>query len=287
MKKLVLITLALFTFLTVFYVYAAKPASTSVVQLTTKPIRILLVPGHDKSDWGGRYGNVKEESMNLVLATQIYNSLKQDKRFEVFITRNQSGYVKEFADYFKQNRSAILTWETKAKKVFQGEIASGTVVTNVGAPHADAILDTALMLYGFNKWANENNIDAVIHVHFDDYPMPSVWDVGQYTGLTVYIPDAQMTNAKESTILGKDILDQLLMKYHKSTFKPESAGLVPDQKLIAMGSFGTLSASVRSVLIEYGYMYEKTFRTLALRQQAYTTMSDLTVKGIKNYYFKQ
>jgi len=30
--------------------------------------------------------------------------------------------------------------------------------------------DIALRLYGFNKWADENKVDAMVHIHFNDYP---------------------------------------------------------------------------------------------------------------------
>ena len=44
---------------------------------------------------------------------------------------------------------------------------------------------------------------------------------------------------------------QLNKKYITSTYKKELGGLVPDQKLIALGSNGTLLPSVRSVFGMY------------------------------------
>lgn len=269
--------LSLFT--PIFPIYAAK---TKVV--TPKPVKILLVPGHDSEVWGAQYGNMKEATMTLALATQIYNILKRDKRFDVYITRDSNGYTKNFSD-FESQKDAILAFEQAAKKIVQDKIISGDFIPKENAPHNRASEDVALRLYGFNKWADENKIDAMIHVHFNDYPRPDAWTIGKYKGFVVYYPDGQLANSKESTGLAADIYTQLRKKYASSTYPPEVGGLTPDQKLIAIGSNGTLDAKVRSVLIEYSYIYEKKFRTSAARKQSYKDMASLTATGIKNYFF--
>src|ERR1035437_3400512 len=248
------------------------------------PIKMLLIPGHDNVVWGARYGNTKEADMNLAVATQIYNILKQDKRFDVYITRDSGGYTKNFADFLTQ-KNAILVFEENAKKILQGKITSGNFVLKDNTPHQSVSEDIALRLYGFNKWANENKIDAMIHVHFNDYPRPTRWTIGQYKGFTIYIPDPQFANSKKSAQLATNIFTQLRKKYIISNWKPESAGLTPDQQLIAIGANNTLDASVRSVLIEYSYIYEKMFRTSSTRLAAYKDMANLTVIGIKNYFY--
>lgn len=248
------------------------------------PIKILLIPGHDNVVWGARYGNTKEADMNLAVATQIYNLLKKDKRFDVYITRDSKGYTKEFADFLAQ-KDAILTFVENAKKILQSKITTGGFIQKDNTPHHAVSEDIALRLYGFNKWANENNIDAMIHVHFNDYPRKTRWTIGQYKGFTIYTPDSQFANAKESTLLATNIFTQLKKKYSISNWKPESAGLTPDQKLIAIGANGTLDARVRSVLVEYSYVYEKMFRAQSTRLAAYGDMATRTVTGIKNYFF--
>lgn len=268
----------------VFFIQAANPVVKSVSK-PQDPIRILLVPGHDNEVWGAQYGNIKETNMNLVLATQMYNILKKDKRFKVYITRDSSGYTKEFSDYLTLHHTDIVTFEKEAKQKMEANVVSGSFVAKIGAPHQTVKSDIALRLYGFDKWANENNIDAMIHIHFNDYPRSSNWKIGKYKGFTVYIPDGQMLNSKTSSVLGVNIFDQLLTKYQTSTFKPEKGGLIPDQKLIALGANDTLVSSVRSVLIEYGYIYEKVFRNSTTRRAAYKVMADLTTKGIKSYFF--
>ena len=248
-------------------------------------VKILLVPGHDDEVWGAQYGNIKEADMNLAVATKIYNLLKKDKRFEVYITRDAGGYTKEFADYFLAQKDAISTFEQNAKKTMRNKITDGSFVVKKNVPHNTANKDIALRLYGFNKWANENKMDAMIHIHFNDYPRSDKWTIGQYKGFAVYMPDEQLINSKKSGQLAASIFTQLRKKYITSTYKPEAGGLVSDQKLIALGSNGTLLESVRSVLIEYSYIYEKKFRAKSARFQTYTDMANLTAKGIKNYFF--
>ena len=128
-------------------------------------------------------------------------------------------------------------------------------------------------------------MDAVIHIHFNDYPRTSKWLVGKYRGFAVYFPDGQLQNFKESANLAADIYTQLHKKYSTSNYEKEIGGLVPDQTLIALGANDSLLPTVRSVLVEYGYIYEKKFRKKSTRLQAYKDMAELTAVGIKNYFF--
>ena len=252
-----------------------------------EPIKILLVPGHDNEVWGAQYGNIKEADMNLVLATQIYNILKKDKRFSVYITRDNSGYTKEFADYFAAHQTDIKDFKENAKKNMETKIASGTFVEKHNVPHQTVKESVAMNLYGIVKWADENKIDAMINVHFDDYSRSSFWKIGKFKGFTVYLPETQLPNAQKSSPLAISIFDQLSKKYATSNYSEEKGGLKPDQSLIALGANNILLPSVRSVLIEYGYIYEKMFRKTTTRHKAYKDMASLTVTGIKNYFLKK
>lgn len=272
MKKLLLILIFLtFIFIPIFNAKA------------NEPIRILLVPGHDDEVWGAQYGYVKEAAMNLAVASRIYNILKKDKRFEVHITREKGGYTKEFVDYFATNQAEILAFKENAKTQMESEIASRNFIEKENNPHLDASEEVALRLYGFNKWANENKIDAVIHIHFNDYPRSNKWTIGEYRGFVIYIPEGQMANWKESGQLAANIFIQLKKKYLTSTYEKELGGLIPDQKLIALGSNGTLLSAVRSVLVEYGYIYR--FRNSITRHKHYVNMARLTATGIQKYFF--
>lgn len=267
----------LFIFLLFFAVSTRALAST--------PIKILLVPGHDNEVWGAQYGNIKEADMNLVLATKIYSILKKDKRFEVYITRNSEGYTQEFKNYFDNHADEISAFKENAKAERQTDIANGSFIEKVNTPHNTVSEDMAIRLYGINKWANEKKMDAVIHTHFNDYPRQNKWTKGKYKGFAIYIPEGQMTNWKESGQLAANIFTQLKKKYTTSTYEKELGGLVPDQTLIALGSNNTLLPSVRSILVEYGYIYR--FGNSTMRHKAYTTMANFTTTGIKNYFFKK
>ena len=271
-----------FLFIIIITGFLAVPVSFS---RASAPIKILLVPGHDDEVWGAQYGNIKEANMNLALATQLYNLLKKDKRFEVHITRDSNGYTPEFADYFANHQADILAFKENAKQQMQNEITNGTFTQTINPPHNGVTEGISIRLYGFNKWADDNNMDAVIHIHFNDIPRPSLWTIGKYKGFAVYMPEGQMANSKESGQLAADIFSQLKKKYLTSNYKPELGGLVPDQSLIALGSNGTLLSSVRSVLVEYSYIYEKKLRMKSTRLQAYKDMANLTAAGIKNYFF--
>lgn len=251
------------------------------------PVKILIVPGHDKEIWGAQYGNIKEADMNLALATQIYNLLKKDKRFDVYITRDQNGYTKEFADYFSNKKAEIISFKNNAKKDTQIKIDNGTFLNKSGVVHNTVNQETAIELYGINKWANENKMEAMIGVHFNDYPRSNKWVIGKYNGFAIYMPDKQMVNASQSSKLAKSIFSQLSKKYTPSNYKKENGGLVSDEKLIALGASGTLNKEVNSVLIEYGYIYQKIFRDSITRYQAYKDMAILTTNGITNFFFKK
>lgn len=276
-KRLVALTLILF-----FTLIPIRPIHATTTA-TKAPIKILLVPGHDDTTWGAQYKTIKEADMNLALALKIYNQLKLDKRFEVHITREWGGYTKEFADYFASQGDKIAAFEADAKSKLQSEVASGDFLQRENVPHNNASSTVALTLYGINKWADENKMDAVIHIHFNDYPRTSVSDAGMYKGFVVYMPELQMANAEGSQAMAMSIFKQLKKNFAISTYPKEMGGIVPDQSLIALGSNGTLLPSVRSILVEYGYIYR--FGDYAMRHRAYTSMANLTVAGLKNYFF--
>ncbi|MDQ3075786.1 MAG: N-acetylmuramoyl-L-alanine amidase [bacterium] len=245
--------------------------------------RILIVPGHDDESVGAEYANLKEADMNLRLATELHSILKKDKRFKVYITRDSKGHTKEFANYFVEQREEIIAFKENSKKQMAEKMANGSVVQVQGLPHNAVNQDTAIKLYGINKWANENKIDAVVHVHFNDYARPTKWAMGKYKGFNIYVPEEQLVNSKDSVSLAEKIFTQLRKKYSISTY--ETQGIVPDQKLIALGAHGSLDKNVRSILIEYGYIYR--FGNAKFRHKAYKDMSALTATGLKNYFFKK
>src|SRR3989344_1998652 len=239
------------------------------------PVKILIVPGHEFEVWGAQYGNIKEADMNLSLAEELHRKLAKDERFELYITRDWQGYTKNFSDYFRNNAKEIEEFRTKAKEKYQAKIDKGEILKKEGVPHNSARSDTAFKLYAINKWAIENNIDAIIHIHFNDYPRSTKWTKGKYRGFAVYKPEAQMANAEQTAPLAETIFKKLREKYAISTYPPESKGLIEEQKLIAPGSNDTLG-SIPSVLVEYGYIYR--FGNQAFRLKAYQDMASRTAE---------
>src|SRR3989344_2735116 len=281
-KIIVLFSISLF-FSQISFAQTIAPTSLLPTSEEGGQVKILLVPGHDNEVWRAQYANLKEAAMNLAMASRIYDILKKDKRFEIHITRDKDGYTKEFADYFANYQVDIVAFREDAKKKTEENVMSGAFIQKENVPHNSVSEDIAIRLYGFNKWANENDIDAMIHIHFNDYPRPYSWMIGKYKGFAIYMPDGQLVNWKGSSQLAANIFTQLKKKYITSTYEKELGGLVSDQKLIALGANGTLLPSVRSVLIEYGYIYRFGDRTM--RYNAYNNMASLTATGIKNYFF--
>jgi len=250
------------------------------------PVKILIVPGHDNDYWGTEYHGLKEADMNLALATRIYNILKKDPRFQVYITRDWNGYTKTFEDYFTNHRDEIIKFKDDLKAETQKDTDNGVIIPKEdNVVHNSVNQEVAVRLYGINKWADENNMDAVIHVHFNDYPRPDTSMPGEYKGFVIYMPEHQVSNALESANLAQKIFTKLHSKYMTSTYQKEAGGLIEDQTLIALGSNLTLNSTVRALLIEYGYIYR--FANKTMRFTAYDNFARLTATGIKDYFFPQ
>ena len=245
-------------------------------------IRLLIVPGHDDQYSGTEFRNVREADLTLQLGLDLYARIKNDPRFDVIITRDANGYTPVFQNYFDQNREAILTYAGQKALEMASGIASGTIQKVSGAYHNTVNTDIAVRLYGINKWASENNIDLVLHVHFNDTASRPKDNPGPYHGLTVYIPDSQYGNASTSQAWGKALYDVLSPLYPASTEPQESAGLVPDQDLIAIGSNNSLSSA--SALIEYGYIYEPQFLDPTIRNAVIDDMAYHTLVGIHAFF---
>ena len=62
----------------------------------------------------------------------------------------------------------------------------------------------------------------------------------------------------------------------------ESGGPIPDQGLIALGSANSLDGAVE--LTEYGYIYEKRFSTMALRETNFDLMAKQTFLGVEDFF---
>ncbi len=242
---------------------------------TQRKIRILIVPGHEPDYGGAEFGNIKERDLVVEIGQDLERLLKVDNDYQVFITRDTQAWGPIFADYFKNNWDGIAAWKKAARKEMSRLISAGT--TAIPAPaviHNNIPSDVAVRLYGINKWANENNIDLVIHVHINDYWGYPANVPGKYSGFVIYLPAQQYFNSMTTGAVAEAVFNRLAKYNPVSNLRQESTGLVSDSELIAVGANNTSDAA--NMLIEYDYIYEPQFvnpkiRGLALKDLAYQT----------------
>jgi N-acetylmuramoyl-L-alanine amidase len=246
-------------------------------------LKILIVPGHDNESWGTEFRGIKEADLNLELAENLANFLRQEKEFEVILARDKNGYNLALLNYFSRNEGEIKKFIQENVELTNYYIDWGVVEKYTkGVVHNAASEEIVLKLYGINKWANENKIDIAIHVHFNDDPQRSYYGIGKYTGFAIYVPEKQFSNAKGSMALAKPLFNQLRKYFPISDLPKEKSGIVEDQKLIATGSYNTLDAA--GLLIEYGYIYEPQFTNPEIRPLAMEELAFQTYAGIKNFF---
>jgi N-acetylmuramoyl-L-alanine amidase len=148
--------------------------------------------------------------------------------------------------------------------------------------HNTAPSDVGLRLYGIHKWANENDIDLSIHIHFNDHPRKNGAGPGKYTGFTLYIPDPQYSNGKTARAVAERIFARLSQTYSPSDMPKEAPGIVESQDLIAVGSYNTSDAP--SILIEYAYIYEAQLQDEATRSLMLQDMALQTYEGLQDFF---
>lgn len=246
-------------------------------------IKILIVPGHDKDSYGAQYRGITEEFLNLKVGNYLYNYFFYDSKFSPFITRTFDGIYNEwFKNYSEREKTEVKSWRDKLKSAMKSFIKSGAITKNTKIHHNPAADNTSLNLYAINKWANENDIDIVLHIHFNDYPERSYDLPGKYNGFAIYIPERQLPNYRVSQKIAESIKEQLATIIKPSNLPKEKDTLIEDQQLIAIGS--NSSRDGVSILIEYGYIYEDKIYDKKKREQTLANMAYKTYQGIKNYF---
>jgi N-acetylmuramoyl-L-alanine amidase len=250
--------------------------------ITGQKVNVLVVPGHDDEYWGTEFGDIREGDVTVAIGQHLYNYLRNDPRLDVTITRTQMGYTDTFKNYFETNRTQIQDFIKSAQASHQQKVSNGEILINEVVPHNNAKPEVAHRLYGINKWANENNIDLVIHIHVNDHG-GRVWGTaGKYQGFSMYYPAKEYSNSVTSETLGKAIFDELLKRNTPSDYPPEAAGLIPDHELIAIGAADTLKAA--SVLVEYGYIYEPQFLNVDNRDALTRDLAYQTFLGMHTFF---
>ena len=269
-------------FATLIFPEKVTPENLTVKFKAGEKIKVLIAPGHDNDSWGAGFTGIKEADLNLEAGERLFNYLKQDFRFEVFITRDKNGYVSNFEKYFKEESSLILEFRNFWQNLFRTAIWTGLVEPKEKEYHGTASDEASLKLYGINKWANENNIDIVLHLHFNDYPGRRFNKEGIYSGFSIYVPEKQLPNSRASLAIAGPVSAQLNKYFSSSDLPQEKATIIEDQELIATGSNASLSSA--SLVIEYGYIYQKEFISPSLRPLVLKELAFQTYSGIKKYF---
>lgn len=241
-------------------------------------LTVLVVPGHDSEASGTEFRNIREADLTLGVAKYLVTLLGADPAFRVFTTRETGDYTKIFQDYFEYQEAAINQFK-KEKGVLIKAATQVGFEERSAVIHNNANRDTVFKLYGINKWANDQHIDIVLHIHFNDYAGRRLNQVGQYAGFTVYIPERQLPNAKASRALAQPLFNQLNTILAVSNLPQESAGIVEEQELIAVGARTSLDAA--ALLVEYGYIYESPFREPAVKEKFLQELAYQTYLGLK------
>ena len=264
--------------------------SITVAQLKAKynfssgqKVRILIVPGHEPNYGGAEYQGVKERDLNVELAQDLAGDLRTDSHYQVIVSRDQNNWNPDLAAFFNTNASQIADFINRHEEEMLRLINNGTVVKIVnGVEHNRALPAVASRLYGLNLWADENQIDLIIHIHFNDYPRRYPTTAGEYSGLAIYVPERQYSNSTTTRAV-TDSIYQRLTKYNATSDLPqEDSGIIEEQNLIAIGSHNTLEAP--SMLIEYGYIYEPQFVEADIKSIALRDLAFQTYLGVQDFF---
>ncbi len=258
--------------------------TTSLVQLTDRyragKLRVLIVPGHDNQFSGAYYAGNREADLNIQFARYLADTFAHDENLDVVVARDllTGFYYADILKLFDHHRESILNFRSVKKFLMDELLAKGTIEERSTNNHSFATDEISQRLYGINKWANDNHIDLIIHIHFNDYPR-KYKGAGKYRGVAIFVPDNQYPNAKPSLKIGQDILASLAEVRPISNNPLEKAGVIPSQELIAVGSNASVNAA--AILIEYGYVYEPDFVDPVAREKMFKVLAEKTYFGLK------
>lgn len=211
-------------------------------------IRILIVPGHESNYGGTNFGSIYERNLVVEIGQDLKKYLDSDNKYQAFITRDNKAWNQTFYDYFKNNTNSITAWEkTNQQKVSTLKILGNGSFQRLN--HVKASAEAALNLYGITKWANENRIDLMIHIHLNDYPRERTNMAGKYSGLAIYVPAKQYANSSATKAVADSIFKRFSLYNPVSNLPQESLGVVDDPELIAVGANN--NADSGSMLIDF------------------------------------
>ena len=244
-------------------------------------IKILIVAGHEPDFGGAEYKNLKERDLNLILSEKIKKILEKNNKFEIIVTRDINGWNPELENYINNNKEKIQSWINDAKEKMSNLVDNGKItVVNAKMGHSIAPQNSAIFLYGINKWAGENKVDITIHIHFNDNPKYK--GKPNYEGFSIYVPEKQYSNSTSSKILAKSLMDEISKIQKVSTMPEENNGIIEDQELIALGRYNTSDSL--SILTEYAYIYENFMQSTTTRNIFIDESANSTAQAVENFF---
>ena len=261
------------------------PPSQIRSEYASSTLKVLIAPGHEKDTGGTEYKNIKERDLVLELSKYLNMEFQADSHINAIVTRDGEGdFAPWLKDYVSQNKDAIKLFRTSAAVTAKYGVVTGQYEKKSIVDHNNASSVSALYLHGINKYANENNINIVLHLHLNDYPRRQLSKPGVYRGFAIYTPENQLPNANASRDLAEAIASRLKEVQPSSNYPQEKSAIVEEQDLIAVGPNGTRDGA--SLLIEYGYIYENKFTNPNLRDKALKDLAHATYLGIEDYFNK-
>lgn len=243
-------------------------------------IKILLVPGHDDVHKGAEFNGVHELDLNIELSEKIKEEIEKDKRFEVLLLSDYKTN-KKVDSYIEENKIKIERLEKHHKEVTKKLQQEGLVLLKSGIDHNFAHEEMINKLYGINFYSNDQKIDLVIHVHFNNYHRYNMKKEGEYEGFSIYYPTLVYNNGEVSKELGTHLMAKMMRVSTSSTNPAEEDVLIEDSELIAVGAYNTLK--VPALLVEYGYVYEKNILEEDFRVDRFNLLANATKEGILGF----
>lgn len=258
------------------------PVTGVAAPVSSGPIRILIVPGHQPDKGGTDFRGVYERDVVVDIADALASLLAQNPRYEVTVARDKTQWTPVLATYFSAHADDIASFEATQKAQMAQYVSNGNVLSATDQVyHTFTNTTAALQLYGINKWASDTGVSLTIHLHLNDDADHRAGRPGAYSGFAIYVPDAQYSNAEASHAVAEAIAARLNAYHATSTLRYEDQGVVPDQSLIAVGSNN--SANSAALLIEYGYIYEPQFLDTSSRSAAVADYAYETYQGIQDF----